>query len=110
VFGGYTSLSWSSGGSVGFNSKSDSSAFLIRIVSPYNTAPVLFPSTSGIHSVSNFKAYGPWFGAGICVAYQDTCYTHIDGSEYINSTGLRSDTTMTGHWAFIPDVIEVYGL
>jgi hypothetical protein len=110
VFGGYTAVSWTDGGFVGFSSTRDPLAFLVRVVSPYNTAPIVFPSTGNVLSVRSFKNNGPWFGGGICVSYNDLSYTRIDGLDYVNPTGVCGNVVMTGTPTFTPAVVEVFAV
>ena len=108
VFGGYTTKSWKNHFIA--MSEKDPAAFLVRVISSHGGPPVLFPSTGQFLSVTSNPRCGPWFCHGITVDYDDQCYTHVDGTEYANPTGLRSDETMTGTWKFTPAIIQVYGL
>jgi hypothetical protein len=64
VFGGYTQKDWGSK----WKYVSDPAAFLISVVSPHGTRPVLFPSTGSWASICCDSLCGPWFGAGIGVS------------------------------------------
>ena len=106
VFGGYTQENWSSK----WKYVSDPAAFLISVVSPHGTPPVLFPSTDGNYSIGCDSLCGPIFGDGVVLGgfMGDLCFTCNSGSEYVNPTGRRAEEVMTGRLNFRPAIVEVY--
>ena len=106
VFGGYTQENWSSK----WKYVSDPAAFLISVVSPHGTPPVLFPSTGGNYSIGCNSLCGPIFGDGVVLGgfMGDLCFTCNSGSEYVNPTGRRAEEVMTGRLNFRPAIVEVY--
>ena len=112
VFGGYTQKNWRCTNIYLGKGVSDPAAFLISIVSPHGTPPVLFPSTGSWASIVCDASYGPWFGAGIGVsgAFDDKCWSGVAGFQYVNPTGRPANEVMTGRKHFKPVVVEVYRL
>ena len=108
VFGGYTQENWSSK----WEYVSDPAAFLISVVSPHGTPPVLFPSTGGNYSIGCDSLCGPIFGDGVVLGgfMGDLCFTCNSGREYVNPTGRRAEEVMTGRLNFRPAIVEVYSL
>ena len=108
VFGGYTQKNWSSK----WTHVSDTAAFLISVVSPHGTPPVLFPSTGGNYSIGCDSMCGPIFGDGVVLGgfMGDLCFTRNSGREYVNPTGRRAEEVMTGRLNFRPAIVEVYSL
>jgi hypothetical protein len=113
VFGGYTQKNWSSPiYSYAGKGVSDPAAFLISVVSPHGTPPVMFPSTGSWASICCDSLCGPWFGAGIGVsgAFNDKCWSGVEGFQYVNPTNRPAKEVMTGSRYFKPVIVEVYGL
>ncbi len=59
IFGGYTSIPWSSSGGY----KTDSTAFLFSLTNPSNT-PLKLKVKPGQNAVSHYSLFGPTFGGG----------------------------------------------
>jgi len=101
VFGGYTSLDWSSPaadagalgiGVVWFN---DDAAFLFTVVNPHADPPALFPLKA-----NDLRVTG---------AFDGYCSSIISWG-YINGTRHSRDTVLTGAFYFTPAEVEVWGL
>ena len=60
IFGGYTSLSWTS--NEGYKSASDS--FIFTLTNIHDTEPTIFNNTNSSKSVYHNPSYGPTFGNG----------------------------------------------
>jgi hypothetical protein len=108
VFGGYTSVNWSSE-FIGYG-VSDPSAFLISIVNPYGDAPFICPSVGNNRSTMCYPCWGPWFGCGICVtgAFDGQSYTYVDGRQYLNPTDRPAHKVLTARECFTPCEVEVF--
>ncbi|CAF1288690.1 unnamed protein product [Rotaria sp. Silwood1] len=112
LFGGYTSVSWTSDGSY----KNDSTAFLFTLINPYNIAPTKYlinPTQAG-HAVYHHNSYGPTFGSGhdiYVVNGSNGNNSNATGfpSAYIDTTG-RASCTFTGGQNFTVSDIEVFKL
>ena len=109
VFGGYTSLQWSSpAASVCLN---DHAAFLFTVVNPRADPPALFPSLANGRSIVCVSSVGPCFNRDLFVtgAFDGHCRTYI-GYSYENPTERSGFTVLTGGWCFTPAEVEVWGL
>ena len=62
IFGGYTSISWTSSNSLSSSNKNDPKAFLFTLTNIYNTPPTKFPSKNEGKEVSHYYTFGPIFG------------------------------------------------
>jgi hypothetical protein len=111
VFGGYTSLDWSSPaadaglhryGAVFLN---DLAAFLFTVVNPHADPPALFPSAADGYSIACASYAGPFFYLDLYVssAFDGDCITRI-GYGYANTT------LHAGAHHFTPAEVEVWGL
>ena len=58
IFGGYTSISWSSK----LGSKSDNLSFLFTLTNIFGIGPIKFPSSKKVNEVSHHIECGPCFG------------------------------------------------
>jgi hypothetical protein len=108
VFGGYTSVNWSSpaGCWVYF---ADPTAFLFTIVNPHGDPPALFPGKTG-DSIICSATIGPCF-AGLHVmfgAFGQDGHSNI-GGYYVNSTRHSGHAVLTGAPYFTPAEVEVWG-
>ena len=116
VFGGYTSLQWSSPAvgtgphGDGWLYFSDHAAFLFTVVNPHADPPALFPSKADGDSIVCRSSAGPHFH-DLCVsgAFDGGCSTDI-GRSYENTTRRSGWTLMTGAHRFTPAEVEVWGL
>jgi hypothetical protein len=118
VFGGYTSLHWSSPAADdgedgdGWVWRNDPAAFLFAIVNPHGDPPALFPSTANGRSYVGDSSAGPFFGYGdlyVTGAFDGDCCTYI-GYSYVNTTRHSGNTVLTGAYKFTPAEVEVWGL
>jgi len=62
IFGGYSSISWTSPSSYAY--KSADGCFLFTLTNIYGTEPTKFPNTNQNKAVRHDSAYGPTFGSG----------------------------------------------
>jgi hypothetical protein len=115
VFGGYTSLDWSSpvvgpynGGTLWLN---DPASFLFTVVNPHADPPALFPSNSG-YAIVCCPRSGPYFNHDLHVGgtFDAACCSSIIGWGYINSTRHDAITVLTGAHRFTPAEVELWGL
>ncbi|CAF0858914.1 unnamed protein product [Rotaria sp. Silwood1] len=112
LFGGYTSIPWTSNDSYA----DDSTTFLFTLINPHNIPPTKYfirPDHTEC-AIRHHKNYGPTFGAGhdIYLANSsnsnNSSYTNFPTS-YFDTTGM-SDMTFTGTYNFSASDIEVYKL
>jgi len=112
LFGGYTSVAWTSSGSYAV----DSNAFLFTLTNPYNIPPTKYPiqSSKTQNAVYHHSTYGPTFGCDhdlhVCAnsSSVNSSYTNFP-SNYTDTTG-RGNNTFTGNRAFMTTDIEVFKL
>ncbi|CAC5368437.1 unnamed protein product [Mytilus coruscus] len=102
VYGGYTSVSWSSYGGY----RDDARAFLFRLYQNGNLKPVQLPVINSSYSIYDESSYGPTFGSGHdlsaftgTIAWGGT-YFQLNGSVSPGSTysanGETSDSITNG--------------
>jgi len=119
IFGGYTSLSWSS--SCGY--RYDSAAFLFSLVNKPGWQPLKLDQTGQYSSYRSYSIYscsdrGPTFGGGhdICIANNaassTSSYSNL-GHDYGPPTGNSYGSSFTqsflaGSRNFRPDEVEVF--
>ena len=76
IFGGYTSITWTSYG----NYRSASDSFIFTLTNMYNYSPYKFINTNSSYSIYDHGSYGPTFGEGfdICVDFSSnyTSFPH----------------------------------
>jgi len=82
IFGGYTSISWTSPSSYKYYSASESFIFTLNNI--YNTEPTKFPSKNDKKEVKHDSGYGPIFGNG-------------------NDLGVHGDILKDGGWSWFPN-------
>ena len=77
IFGGYTSISWTSNGDYKFVND----CFIFTLTNIHGTAPTKYPNINSNYSVYHHSGYGPVFGGGneICIY-----------GNYLNSTSSSS--------------------
>jgi hypothetical protein len=112
LFGGYTSISWTSDGSY----KNDTIAFIFTLTNPHNIPPTkyLIQTDKTGYAVYHNSSYAPTFGGGhdICLANasnaNNSSYANFPHS-YTDTTG-KGNATFTGAYNFTTSDIEVYKL
>jgi len=112
LFGGYTSVAWTSSGSYAI----DSNAFLFTLTNPHNIPPTKYPvqPSTTQYTVNHNSGYGPTFGGGydfnICSNSNsvNSSYTNFHYT-YTDTTG-RGNNTFTGSRNFMTTDIEVFKL
>jgi hypothetical protein len=112
LFGGYTSVAWTSSGSYAV----DSNAFLFTLTNPYNILPTKYPvqPSKTQHTVYHSQEYGPTFGGNhdlyVCSNSNsvNSSYTNFPYT-YTDTTGHGSNT-FTGNLNFMASDIEVFKL
>jgi hypothetical protein len=110
VFGGYTSLQWSSPATSARDVRlNDHTAFLFSVVNPHADPPALFPSLANGRSIVCVSSVGPWFNRDLCVTFDERCRTCV-GDSYENPTQHSGFTVLTGAIDFTPEEVEVWGL
>jgi hypothetical protein len=112
LFGGYTSIPWTSDGSY----KNDTTAFLFTLTNPHNIQPTKYlikPANTG-NAVRHYGSYGPTFGHGDDIQLADgsnsnnSSYTNFPHA-YTDTTG-QGNNTFTGARNFTTADIEVFQL
>ncbi|CAF1062682.1 unnamed protein product [Adineta steineri] len=112
IFGGYTSVSWTSAGQCG----NDKAAFLFTLRNPYNIPPTKYTIKCDrvANAIYDHNGYGPIFGSGHDIIISDN--SNINNSSYSNFSQSYNDTTgygkntFTGALNFTSSEIEVYKL
>ena len=99
IFGGYTSLSWTSKEGWKFTNYS----FIFSLTNIYEIAPTKYSNTNSTYSVYHSPSYGPIFGDGhwICISndflkndsfsYKGSCYQDVLGKECSIFTGDKNN-------------------
>ncbi|UJR34500.1 hypothetical protein I4U23_021908 [Adineta vaga] len=116
LFGGYTSLSWTSDGEY----KNDSEAFLFTLTNPHGIQPIKFPMKSHrMFAVCHANNRGPCFGGIIKdtahlvdIRISNNANKNRDSecsfpSSYLDTTG-KDEKLFTGEKNFMVDEIEIY--
>ena len=99
IFGGYTSLSWSSPSSGQYKSANDS--FIFTLTNIYGTNPTKYPNTNSSYSVRHDRSYGPVFGSGYDLKI---CGDYLNEKESYASIGnAYKDVLGTGNSIFSGD-------
>ena len=114
IFGGYTSLEWTSTGSA----KTDESAFLFLLRSSFGHKPrIITLKRNGEYAVGHYSSYGPCFGGGAigindggnnCHSYINESY--IDGIKGNDLCGGDKYNGKSDHYYFAIDNYEVFCL
>jgi hypothetical protein len=112
LFGGYTSISWTSDGSY----KNDTTAFIFTLTNPHNIPPTkyLIQTDKTGYAVNHSSNYAPTFGGGHDISSANA--SNANNSSYANFPFSYTDTTgkgnatFTGAKNFTTSDIEVYKL
>ncbi|XP_076099515.1 interferon-induced protein 44-like [Mytilus galloprovincialis] len=115
VYGGYTSLSWTSGNGY----RVDGNSFLFRLYQNGNYKPVKLPVTISRYSIYDHSTYGPTFGGGHSLpTFQNTVASSGGYFQFNNpsfsfghsyaTNGETSDSFTNGHKSMKD--IEVYSV
>ena len=81
IFGGYTSISWSSPNSGQYKSANDS--FVFTLTNIHGTAPTKYPNTNSSYSVFHYSNYGPTFGGGFDIYISNDYLNNNSSYSYI---------------------------
>ena len=89
IFGGYSSISWTSGGGL---YKFANDCFLFTLTNMYGTAPTKYPNINQNQAVYHNSSYGPVFGGGfglkICGDFLNETKSYCKiGNDYQDSLG-----------------------
>ncbi|CAF1380556.1 unnamed protein product [Adineta steineri] len=113
IFGGYTSVSWTSSQKY----QNDSAAFLFTLTNPHDIPPTKYNNKSffhGIDAIYDDSGSGPTFGNGSDIYISDSSnninssYTNFP-TAYYDTTG-EGNNTFTGAKNFTTSDIEVFKL
>ncbi len=110
LFGGYTSISWTSGGDY----KNDTTAFLFTLTNPHNIPPTKYLINSTGSAVYHKSDCGPTFGGGhdihLANASNANNSSYTGFPNYYTDTTGKGNATFTGARNFTTSDIEVYKL
>ena len=81
IFGGYTSISWTSPSSGQYKSANDS--FIFTLTNIYGTDPTKYPNNDSRYSVCHDPKYGPRFGGGSDLFIADDYLNNYNSDSYI---------------------------
>jgi hypothetical protein len=115
IFGGYTSISWTSTNSY----VQDANSFVFTLINPHGIPPTMYSnngpeSNNNSYSIYDYSNYGPTFGGGFDLHVSDCSNTNL--SSYTNFPYSYEDTTGYGNktftrsYFFQTNEIEVFGL
>jgi hypothetical protein len=115
IFGGFSSIAWSSSGASKYDSTGRSFMFSIRNPSRYPPQKFTLKSPSSA-SIYCFSLMGPAFGNGICDFYvgnplngPNSGHTNI-GYCYTNNTGIAGKSFLDGSHTFTVKDLEVFAI
>jgi hypothetical protein len=111
IFGGYTTLVWTSRGEWPLDPGLKS--FLFTIGNPDNPSPRLFKQSRPADSIYTAPGYGPTFGGGHDLHICDKCSTSKSsysnlGPTYANDARIPANAVLAGERTFIVKEIEVF--
>jgi hypothetical protein len=111
IFGGYSTLPWTSQGSWVLDS--GPKCFLFTIKNPHDLPPRIFARKQGDWAILDKGGIGPTFGGGHDLHVCDQCHTAkgsytYPGRSYNNDTGLAREVVFTGAQSFLVKQIEVF--
>ena len=97
IFGGYTSISWTSDGS--WHNSNDS--FIFTLVNIHNIEPTKFPVKNSSYAVLHNSSRGPCFGSGHDIGVYKSDFQN--NNSYSNFPYSYNDTLGKGHSIFSGD-------
>jgi hypothetical protein len=111
LFGGYTSVAWTSSG----NWTVDSKAFLFTLTNPNNIPPTKYPvqSSKTQNAVAHNSGYGPMFGSDDLWLYANSNSNNSSCTAFpaaYTDTTRYGNNTFTGNRNFMTSDIEVFKL